>query len=498
MNKFKGYVKKRYSVLNFVEGVNCDDNEYYLKPGVAKSCYNLRISKGNLIKGKGITELTLPQRQEIIEFNRKLNYSTSYRITKIWRYKYYSEYNNRYDYILIGFGTDNKLHFINLFSYSTTVYDLSDFTFNEEPNALTFRIKGKDVIGFCSSKDPLLVWYCDDEPYQVTTVPKLESICLHNERLFAIDSEKNYLVRYSSNLNPLDWTTNITTTSGGEIELNDFKGLLRNLVSFSDNVYVFRDFGISKISSYASNSVYTAVNIYNASSKIYCKTACVCGENIYFLAEDGLYKFDGFSVVKIDIKFSKLFSNKSQENAVTCFFNGKLYIACSLDYEDEYVIGQESEQFINNSLIEFDVVSQEYSIIRGVDISCMLAIKDLSISKMLLCLNNSLGYKIWELCDDGTLNGEILPKKWESGKIHFDKFDVAKVLKEVNFISKHNCVLKIETEFGEYFYNINGKETLQRIRINRYGKVFGFSFESEDEDFFISSLQLVFNVKKDD
>ena len=36
MNKFKGYVKKRYSVLNFVEGVNCDDNEYYLKPGVAK------------------------------------------------------------------------------------------------------------------------------------------------------------------------------------------------------------------------------------------------------------------------------------------------------------------------------------------------------------------------------------------------------------------------------------------------------------------------------
>ena len=498
MKKTKNYSKKRYSILNFVEGVNCDDNEYFLKNGVSKNCYNIKVSKGNLTKGRGIEELSLPQLQTSTSFNRKLNYSSEYRLTKLWRYKYYSEVNSRYDYILIGYGTDKKLHYVNLFAYSQSVYDIGGFTFNEEPTALNFRINGKDVIGFCSPSDSLLVWYCDEAPYQVTTVPKFDSICLHNERLFAIDSEKNYLVRYSSNLNPLDWTSNITTTSGGTIELNDYKGLLRNLVSFLDNVYVFRDFGISKISSYASNSVYTAVNIYNSSAKIYCKTACICGDQIYFLAEDGLFKFDGFNVIKVEIKLSKLFNNISQENAITCFFNGKLYIACALEFEDDESVGQEVESGrVNNALIEYDIVSKEYNILRGIDITSMLAVKDLNLSKLLICLNNSYGYKCWELCETGTLNGSILLKKWESGKIHFDKFDSDKVLKEVNLICKYDCLLKIETDYGLNIYEIKGKEDLQRIRLNCIGKIFSFVFESNNKNFFISSPQFVFNVEKE-
>lgn len=491
----KKYIKKRYSILNFSENINSDDNEYSLKFGVASSAYNIKVDKGILVEGCGVQELTLPINPTSGPNERVLNYTNEYSFKKMWRYKYYSEINGRYNYILIAFGSDNKLHYFNMFVYNPTIYTISNFTFNEEPVALNFRVNGQDVIGFCSSSDPLLVWYCDKEPYQVEDVPKFDCICLHNDRLFAIDSQKNYLVRYSSNLNPLDWTNNLNTTSGGVIELNDFKGLLRNLISFLDNIYVFRDFGISKISSYAANSVYTAVNIYNSSAKIYCNTACICGKDIYFLAEDGLYKFDGYNVERINVKFLKMFEGISQDKAVTCFFNGKLYIACNLHFDDNVKIGQEKETgCVNNALIEYEIESGNYNITRGIDVANMLAVKDLSISKLFLCLNNSLGYKFLELNDCGTISGEILPKKWESGKVYFEKFDTTKILKEINLICKYDCSLEIQTEKGTKTFNLKGKEDIQRVLLNCVGKVFSFRFISNSRNFYISTLQFVFNV----
>ncbi len=192
----KKYNKKRYSILNFAENINSDDNEHSLKFGIASSAYNIKVDKGVLIEGCGVEELTLPVNLTSSPNERVLTYTNEYSFKKMWRYKYYSEINGRYDYILIAFGSDNKLHYFNMFVFNPTIYTISNFTFNEEPVALNFRVNGQDVIGFCSPSDSLLVWYCDNEPYIVEDVPKFDSICLHNDRLFAIDSQKNYLVRY--------------------------------------------------------------------------------------------------------------------------------------------------------------------------------------------------------------------------------------------------------------------------------------------------------------
>ena len=493
--KNKTYSKKRLTIDEFSFGISPDKNEFLLKENKAKVCFNLKAVDGALTEGNGVCELVLPVSQSSTSCTRKLNYQNSYSLKKVWRYKYYSDVNQRYDYVLIGFGSDNKIHFTNMFGYSGSLHELSEFVFNEEPTAISFRVNGKDVISFSSPKDSLLVWFCDEQPYTVDNLPKFKSICLHNERLFAIDSEKNYLVRYSSNLNPLDWTSNVTSTSGGSIELNDFKGQLKNLVSFQDNVFVFRDFGISKISSYSANSLYSATNIFSSSSKIFCNTACICGEAIYFLAEDGLYKLDGYTVERVEDSFSHLFVNKNQDKANTCFFDGKLYIACSLNFFDDEVIGCENDNFENNSLIEFDIVTKEYNITRGIDVVSMLAVKDLCISKMFLCLNNNLGFKFWELTKNGKVEEVVLKKKWQGGKINFGTFDKTKILKEIYLICKNDCFIELETENCKKTYFVKGKEEIQRVRINCKGKYFKTSFVSEKENVFISNPQFIFNVE---
>ena len=437
----------------------------------------------------GLRELLLCNTQEESDkYEKKLLYNAGQRFKKIWRYKFYSEHNKRYEFVLLALDDSNVIYWANMFGYDNTINTFEKFKFNEEPTSISFRVNGKSVIGFASPSDALVVWYCDEQAYSVEDAPKFKSICLHNERLFALDSQVDYLVRYSSKTNPLDWTLDGGETSdAGVIELNDFKGSLKKLVSFLDNVIVFREFGISKISSYSSSSKFTASNVFNSSCKIYCDTACVCGQEIFFLAEDGLYKFDGYDVEKVKINVSKrIFCNK-QEDANSCYFEGKLYIACKMSFDDE-----ENPQS-NNVIVQIDPLTNKFDIIRGVDVSCMYAIKDLNMTKMIVCLNGENGFKLWELC--AAPKSEIeFNRVWQSGKINFGNFDKSKLLKEVTLYSKSDIVLKIKTEKGVKNISIVGKNKIQRVRIAIKAKMFEICFEGNGADFLIKTAQFVFAV----
>ncbi len=492
----KSYKDKRISFPNFLCSMNIDDDEYNLNPNSARICYNTKTKNGALIQGNGFEEVVLPAHRTIPSRTRKLTYSDEYDIKKIWKYNSFSERNSMEDYELVGFGTDNKIYFLNLFINVRRFQPLFDYVFNEEPTALSFRVNDRDVIAFVSPQDPMHVWYCDDSPYKVESAPKLLSICYHNNRLFAIDKENTNLVRYSSKRNPLDWSNSQLETGGGSIEINDYKGQLKNLISLADNLYIFRDFGISRISTYTSKLNYNAVNIYTSSCKIYCSTACLCGSEVYFLAEDGLYSFDGFNVKNVGVKFKTLIYGVNQNNAKTCYHNGNLYIACNLNFNDNQKIGVEQEEgYINNALIEFDTQTHEYNISRGIDINFMLPIKDLHVSKLVICMNGSSAKKLWQLTDNGKLETLILQKKWQGGKINFNSFDNEKILKEVNLVCRKDCYLKVNSECGKKTVLIKASDKMQRVRINLKGKNIEISFESEFEDMYILSPQFVFNVE---
>lgn len=492
----KSYKIQRISFSNFLCDMNVDDDEYSLNANSARLCYNTKTDGGALINGNGFEELILPASRVFQILTRKLNYSPDYIVKKIWRYAYYSEDNEREDYMIVAFGSDYKLYYSNMFAGYKELKPLSDYVFETEPTAMSFRIDGRDVIGFVSPDDPMLVWYCDDYPYQVSTTPKFMSLCYHNNRLFAIEKDNSNLVRYSSKRNPLDWTATILETGAGSVELNDYKGKLRNLISLADNLYIFRDFGISRISTFTSKSNYNAVNIYSSSCKIYCSTACVCGSSVYFLAEDGLYYFDGYNVYNTNIKFMSLIKNVNQDNANTCYHNGNLYIACKLNFNDNNVIGAENEEeCINNALIEYNISTKTYNITRGVDISCMLSAKDLFMSKLIICMNGEKSTKLWQLTNNGKLDTQNLPKLWQGGKINFETFDKEKILKEINLICRKPCYITITSECGTKTILISAKNEIQRIRVNLKGKNIAIQFSSDFDDLYILSPQFVFNVE---
>lgn len=486
--RIKNYQIKRLDIDTLTQTINSDKGEFLLEEGKAKVAYNIQNTFGELSANYGLRELLLCNTQsESDKYEKKLLYNEGQRFKKIWRYKFYSEFNKRYEYLLLALDNSNVIYWVTMFGYNNTLGTFEKFTFNEEPTSISFRVDGKNVIGFASPSDSLVVWYCDEQAYTVESAPKFKSICLHNERLFALDSEYDYLVRYSSKTNPLDWTADGSTTSdAGVIELNDFKGSLKNLVSFLDNVIVFREFGISKISSYSSSSKFTASNVYNSSCRIYCNTACICGQEIFFLAEDGLYKFDGYNVEKVELNISKLIFSNRQEEANTCYFEGKLFVACKMSFDDE------KEPQTNNVIIQIDPITNTFNIIRGVDVGCMHAIKDLDMTKLIICLNGENGGKLWELC--AASQSEIdFNRVWQSGKVTFGNHD-QKLLKEVSLYSKSDITLKVTTEKRCKRISITGKDKIQRVRIGLKAKMFEICFEGNNADFLIKTAQFVFAV----
>ncbi len=485
----KSYTKKRLFIDNFSSMQNTDNNEYDLELSEPKTCFNAKTNLGTLVCSNGLSHLKLPISQD-------LNYEVTMRelsditFSKIWHYKYFSALNNRYDYVLVGFGSDKKLYFTNIF-FADELFHKINISLNSEPVAINFIVSGDDVIGFSSPNDNFLVWYCDNEPYAVTTAPKFVSICLHKKRLFVIDSENDNLVRFSSKTDPMQWTTSNEGEGAGTIEMNDYKGQLKNLISFGDYVFVFRDYGISKITSYSSDSVYYASNVYSSSRKIYCSTACVCEDKIYFLQEDGLYKFDGSNVEKVDLKFSNMLSDFSQDNANTCFYNGKLFVACKLDFDDDTTIGCESGTYKNNCLVEFDTERKEYNITRGVDICCMLAVNDLFVNKMVVLQNGSSF--LWQLDSTGVLHETVLPKKWESGKITLSSFSTNKILKEVRLKCSCSCNIKIESDLRSKSFSLVKSEKMSRLVGSLAGKEFSISISSLDNELNLSNLEMIFS-----
>jgi len=486
---------KTYVESNFlVESLNssCDSDSFDKKSQNPQICYNIKSDNGCLVQGNGIKEAILPISQASEICSRVLDSDESKIIKKIWKYSYYSTANSRFEYMLVAYFSDHKIYYSNIFAANTHWNVLaSSITFNEEPIAVTFQQAGKDVIAFCSPSDSLLVWNCDSTPVIVSTAPKVKSICFHDEKLFVIDSDKDYVIRYSTD-KLIDWTS----SNGDSYSLNDYKVKLKKLVSFKDSLYVFWDFGIAKVS-LQTNGDYKMSNIYTSGTKLYENSVIIAKNYIYFMSEDGLYSFSGSAFEKLNLNISNFLSYK-QDNCQVCLFDNNLYIACKLNFCDLLSIGQESENnFVNNALIEYNLSTNSYNITRGIDVTSMVQVKDLFLNKLLITVNGgNYGYKLFELTPNGKLDSNVLNRYFMRKNFDFKTFNKTKILKEIGIFSNYDFQIEVKTEKISKVFNVIGKNIYQRIKINLPSNNFEIAFKSSNENFSVSDVQYCFKEEK--
>lgn len=474
---------------DFSDNINTDLCDEGLKQ-MSRICYNYQTESGALETKIGFSSVALPNSDgssivgEIKIFN---NCS----INKLWHFKYFDHVYNRVMDKVMFYTEDGCLSIFDVFSIDKYSYVMDDIEpFLSLPTGINYCIQGEDFMLF--SGDGGLVAYTPRRlPIVNENCPLLKSICKAYDHIFAIlGGDKNKLL-YTSNLNPL-----VLSSSNKTMDLTGEAGRLSALINFDDYLFIFREFGITKLSKYGSSDNFTISEIYQSSTKIYENTIKICGNVIVFLAQDGIYKFNGSSVEKIELNIQKLIDKIANVNASACWNRGKYILACKLDFDDNLKIGCEDYEngYKNNALIILNLKSKKFNLLRGLDISSLLSLNAGSLSTVLTTFNGKFSKKIGLIDESAKIFGNELTGFWQSGKFDFGYYEKLKIIRKIFIKTKENCEIIIKSDLEEKEFLVLSNSKTQCINTKLKGKSFEVTIKSSGKSK-ISSFKLKANIE---
>ncbi|MBR1984438.1 MAG: hypothetical protein IKA31_01735, partial [Clostridia bacterium] len=424
----------------FANGMTTELDDNLQNHKIAKLTYNFTSKNGALKSGLGFKKLCFPNGLgEEIEMN-----PPKYEILKTWHFKNYNHVQDTRRDMFIVLCDDKYLYWTLIESQDPNFYMLNTKKQESTPNVIGYRLNGEDSIIITSTTNEMQVVSPSGDVETFDNAPKFIAVCIHNERLFAITEGERSRLMFSANLDPTNW--NLDIDEAGFIDMLDERGSMNNVISFKDYVYVIRDYGISRVSAYADQTEFMVTQLFNSSVKIYADSVAVCGEKMLFLAQNGIYVFDGYSTKKLDLPITDIFA-KDNSKAVGAFYNGKYYLALKIDFDDDIVGAESSLSFVNNALIELDLDDYSYSILRGVDILSMLTIKHENCNKLVANFRGDNCLKLGELTQETSMVFyENLPKKWVSPKSNLGFANKLKIIKEITLLSKGDISITIATD----------------------------------------------------
>lgn len=298
--------KMKYSSINyanFSNGLNSDTDEGLLPIKFSPNTYNFNYSFGALTTGLGVGEAEFVFDIEDKSKKKKFIMPDDVDILGCWIYNYFNYYINQYYDILVVYASDKKMYYGFLYESIKTMFRMGSFTFDECPILINYNYNNQDVVLVCD-KTKMYLWNYNTGTVTIANPPKIASMSMHYDKIFATMADDKKSIYYSQDFNPKAW--NVALTQGSVINLLDDKGTLNKVVSFDDNLFVFREFGIAKLSIYSNMDKFNVVQVFTSGNRIFENTVTVCGDKIIFLASDGLYSFNGNTTSKLDINIDNI------------------------------------------------------------------------------------------------------------------------------------------------------------------------------------------------
>ena len=342
--------------------------------------------------------------------------------------------------------------------------------FNSCPIILTYKKNDADAC-ILACEDQMKIWKTNYSPYTIENAPIITSMCMNNDVLLCTIKDPAFKIWYATDLDAEN-VGNISNVSG-YISLEDDLGDARKIVVFNEDVYVFRDYGITKIN-YVKKDISTN-QIYRSNTLIYPNTVSVCGNSIMFMTKDGLHSFNGVKVSKQNISLLNDLKIESCNNAVGASLGENYYLALNLNFNDNKDVICEPD-CVNNAIIIINTLDWSYQIIRGVDVKTLLPVKTPVFEKMLIAFNSGHTDKIGEIVEESKFIDINLPKFWESDSLVENN--------NVKLLTK----LSVKADKGVEFKLVHdNKETLFTTSKSGYNQ-FAFKISCKDIKMEISSV----------
>ena len=469
--KIKQRTRKTVRLNSFMRGIDNLKDDLQTSVDSAKECFNFDTSSGALTPLRGFSNI------EVKPFTG---------FWAIFQNSGYSIIDGKKFYSMVMVDTSGKLMGCdyNDFGIMGEVYESPDegFRFTSVPQMVEYKNEGADAMLFSSPTDGLVVWNGGtDFPQKIENAPLITSMALHGERLFVTVADRTDKVWFSQVFDPTKWE--VSLSGAGYIGFSDERGECEKVITYGGYVYVFRSYGISRIKAYGDQSEFEVDHVFTSGSKILTSTVTLCSNRIVFATEDGLFSFNGSSVVKIlpALTPSLEFSN----NSASAFYKGKYYISCVLN--GRKYVGCENGKFVNNCMLVYDLYSDAYVLYRGIDVRYIAPLT--GVGKVYLVVGDSRG--LCAMSETRLFGGELLTRKWKSPASDFGIAE-KKTLKEILIYTDYDITLRVEGDSETKEIEIKGKLGRSRVPVNISSYTFSIEFISNDYDCRIASPTIVF------
>lgn len=459
----------KLKIDNFSTGVRADKSEGVLNISVADYISNLKIENGSI---RLVTDMAVNEQLTGLFAGKNLAGG------KIFVYKRFNETSNVYENILLFFDT-NFAGFYYKIGGTETEFLPINVSFTATPVALNYRLNGKDVIIISSAKDSMVVWDGENVPEVILDAPKIKSMVIHYERLFALSTGGDDTeLRFSDDLDPTNWS--VSVADAGNICMVDERGRLLKVVSFNDYIYVFREHGISRVyANTALTSSFYVNHLFVSGGRVIEDSICLAGDRVLFLASDGFYCFDGGDTRKILTNiFEKIrFTGKERAH----FFNGKYYLACNFNFGDEF-------SGANNCVIAVRLADMSVEILQFGEVVDFVDVTTNTDTKLLI-LTNILDKAIIEVSSKNLDSPMGLSGEFKSVLYDFDDFDKTKTVRYIKTDAVGDGEVGLFNENGDSV-SFDTAETNNKKGVIFAGKKLGITVKSSDKNFKLISMTM--------
>ncbi len=187
---------------------------------------------------------------------------------------------------------------------------------------LSYRSGASDVVLFGLKSDALYLLK-NGAATVISGAAGGDCACIAYERLLTASEET---VRWSKPLVPDDWA--LSLHEAGYVQLPSKDGNITAMIPFKERVYLIRERGIAALRAQGDELSFRAEEIPCACGTIKQGTAKLCGGRMIFLAEGGLYSFDGSNLKRLSGCGCSEIDLEGKIKAVAC--GGRYYAGVTL------------------------------------------------------------------------------------------------------------------------------------------------------------------------
>lgn len=463
-------VKKKIQIKNFFSGMDGEIDNNLKSPNEPNVCFNFNPFDGSLKGAEGLS---------VLEFNG-VKYSMPHGVTclKAYFYKRFDTQLGVRDDRIICYGSTKYLYQCPLSSQEGYFNRITNGYYENPPIALNYNYYGNDVMLFSVDDGKISVLDNDVLTYYADT-PKISNMCIHNERLFVTSSDDINTVWFSGLYNPVVW--NVSLDDAGYVTIPDERGKMLNLISFYDYVYLFREYGITRISAYGDQSSFYVDNLFLKHGKIYGNSITVCGDYVVFLASDGLHKFDGVNCAKLMPYYDKYIDGVDNENCTGVYFDNKLYLRIDMKIEGQ----------VENVVIVYDFKRNSNYILCGINLKELVCVNAEEYFLMGVTTDNELV----KIDNSGAVCGSPLQKIWKNCASNYGISEKNKRLYKFTIETDYEIKIVINCDGENYYYILNKYDN--ELNLDIRGDNFEFTIISETSNARIIAPTLYFSYLKE-